>query len=64
MWVILIGNIIVFVVLLLNCKKMMVIKFFMCNLVFVDFLMGVYLLLLVVIDIYSFGEYFNFVVVW
>lgn len=43
---------------------MMVIKFFMCNLVFVDFLMGVYLLLLVVIDIYSFGEYFNFVIVW
>jgi len=58
------GNIVVFLVLVSNRKKMTVPKFLMCNLAFADFLMGIYLLLLASIDIHTLGEYFNYAILW
>lgn len=60
----LLGNSVVLIVLTTSRGKFTVPKFLMCNLAFADFMMGVYLILLASIDIYTLGEYFNHAVQW
>lgn len=60
----LLGNSVVFLVLITSRSKFTVPKFLMCNLAFADFFMGVYLLLLASIDVHTLGEYFNYAVQW
>ncbi|XP_064623251.1 follicle-stimulating hormone receptor-like [Lineus longissimus] len=58
------GNITVLVVMLGNRHKLNVSKFLMCNLAFADLTMGVYILILAVIDIKTLNQYFNFAIAW
>lgn len=54
-----VGNTSVLVVLLSDYSLFTVPKFLMCNLAFADLVMGLYLLLLALVDLHSTGEYFN-----
>ena len=44
--------------------RMTVSKFLMVNLAFADFCMGVYLLMIAVMDLNTIGVYFNFAIDW
>lgn len=58
------GNLAVMVVLMSGRFTMSVSKFLMCNLAFADFCMGVYLLLIAVVDLHTIGIYFNYAIDW
>ncbi|RWS22793.1 lutropin-choriogonadotropic hormone receptor-like protein [Leptotrombidium deliense] len=58
------GNAAVMVVLMSGRFAMSVSKFLMCNLAFADFCMGIYLLIIAVIDVHTIGVYFNYAIDW
>ncbi|KAK6635620.1 hypothetical protein RUM44_000874 [Polyplax serrata] len=60
----LLGNLAVLLVLISSRFRMTVPKFLMCNLAIADFFMGVYLLLIAIMDVRSIGVYFNFAIDW
>ncbi|XP_032882359.1 thyrotropin receptor [Amblyraja radiata] len=58
------GNIAVLVILLTSRYKLTVPRFLMCNLAFADLCMGVYLLQIASVDLYTRGEYYNHAIDW
>ncbi|KAH0515268.1 Thyrotropin receptor [Microtus ochrogaster] len=60
----LLGNIFVLFILLTSHYKLTVPRFLMCNLAFADFCMGVYLLLIASVDVYTQSEYYNHAIDW
>lgn len=58
------GNLAVLLVLLSSRFRMTVPKFLMCNLALADLCMGVYLLLIAIMDARSIGDYFNHAIDW
>ncbi|XP_016659101.1 lutropin-choriogonadotropic hormone receptor-like [Acyrthosiphon pisum] len=60
----LLGNMAVLFVLLSSRFRLTVPKFLMCNLAMADFCMGLYLLLIAVMDARSIGQYFNHAIFW
>uniref|UniRef100_A0A2H8TYZ0 Lutropin-choriogonadotropic hormone receptor n=1 Tax=Melanaphis sacchari TaxID=742174 RepID=A0A2H8TYZ0_9HEMI len=60
----LLGNMAVLFVLLSSRFRLTVPKFLMCNLAMADFCMGLYLLLIAVMDARSIGHYFNHAIFW
>ncbi|XP_041978814.1 lutropin-choriogonadotropic hormone receptor-like [Aricia agestis] len=59
-----VGNIAVLLVLLMNHTEMTVPRFLMCHLAFSDLCTGLYLFMLAVVDLMSFGEFFNYAYDW
>lgn len=60
----LLGNVFVLVILLTSHYKLTVPRFLMCNLAFADFCMGLYLLLIASVDLYTQSEYYNHAIDW
>ncbi|XP_076872013.1 lutropin-choriogonadotropic hormone receptor-like isoform X2 [Brachyhypopomus gauderio] len=60
----LVGNLAVLVVLLSSPQKMNTSRFLMCNLAFADLCMGLYLLLIALMDHWSRREYYNHAMAW
>nr|BAO01099.1 neuropeptide GPCR A49 [Nilaparvata lugens] len=60
----LLGNLAVLLVLLSSRFRMTVPKFLMCNLALADLCMGLYLLLIAIMDARSIGDYFNYAIDW
>jgi thyroid stimulating hormone receptor len=60
----LVGNLAVLVVLMSGRFSMSVSKFLMCNLAFADFCMGVYMLIILLVDFRTIGAYFNYAIDW
>ncbi|XP_049755736.1 thyrotropin receptor isoform X2 [Elephas maximus indicus] len=60
----LLGNVFVLFVLLTSHYKLTVPRFLMCNLAFADFCMGMYLLLIASVDLYTHSEYYNHAIDW
>ncbi|XP_028733637.1 thyrotropin receptor [Peromyscus leucopus] len=60
----LLGNVFVLFILLTSHYKLTVPRFLMCNLAFADFCMGVYLLLIASVDLYTHSEYYNHAIDW
>lgn len=60
----LLGNLAVLLVLISSRFRMTVPKFLMCNLAVADLCMGLYLLLIAIMDVRSIGVYFNFAIDW
>ncbi|XP_039739892.1 thyrotropin receptor isoform X3 [Pteropus medius] len=60
----LLGNVFVLAVLLTSHYKLTVPRFLMCNLAFADFCMGMYLLLIASVDLYTHSEYYNHAIDW
>ncbi|XP_075229553.1 lutropin-choriogonadotropic hormone receptor-like [Lycorma delicatula] len=60
----LLGNMAVLLVLLSSRFRMTVPKFLMCNLSVADLCMGLYLLLIAIMDVRSIGDYFNYAIDW
>lgn len=58
------GNLAVMVVLMSGRFSMTVSKFLMSNLAFADFCMGLYLLIIAIIDARTIGVYFNHAIDW
>ncbi|XP_009992224.1 PREDICTED: thyrotropin receptor isoform X2 [Chaetura pelagica] len=58
------GNIFVLFILLTSHYKLTVPRFLMCNLAFADFCMGLYLLLIASVDLYTSSEYYNHAIEW
>ncbi|XP_078263136.1 thyrotropin receptor [Rhinoraja longicauda] len=58
------GNISVLVILLTSRYKLTVPRFLMCNLAVADLCMGVYLLQIASVDLYTRGEYYNHAIDW
>ncbi|XP_072129258.1 thyrotropin receptor [Mobula birostris] len=58
------GNIFVLLILLTSRYKLTVPRFLMCNLAFADFCMGVYLLQIASVDLYTRSEYYNYAIDW
>uniref|UniRef100_A0A8C5WKS5 Thyrotropin receptor n=1 Tax=Leptobrachium leishanense TaxID=445787 RepID=A0A8C5WKS5_9ANUR len=58
------GNTFVFFILLTSHYKLTVSRFLMCNLAFADFCMGIYLLLIASVDLYTSSEYYNYAINW
>lgn len=58
------GNLAVLLVLISSRFRMTVPKFLMCNLAVADLCMGLYLLLIAIMDVRSIGVYFNFAIDW
>uniref|UniRef100_A0A4W4GT60 Thyrotropin receptor n=1 Tax=Electrophorus electricus TaxID=8005 RepID=A0A4W4GT60_ELEEL len=58
------GNLLVLFVLLTSHYKLSVSRFFMCHLAFADLCMGIYLLLIASVDIYTQSEYYNYAIDW
>ncbi|XP_076874272.1 LOW QUALITY PROTEIN: thyrotropin receptor [Brachyhypopomus gauderio] len=58
------GNLLVLFVLLTSHYKLSVSRFFMCHLAFADLCMGIYLLLIASVDIYTQSEYYNHAIDW
>ncbi|XP_065540734.1 thyrotropin receptor isoform X2 [Lathamus discolor] len=58
------GNIFVLCILLTSHYKLTVPRFLMCNLAFADFCMGLYLLLIASVDLYTRSEYYNHAIEW
>ncbi|XP_071282784.1 thyrotropin receptor isoform X2 [Agelaius tricolor] len=58
------GNIFVLFILLTSHYKLTVPRFLMCNLAFADFCMGLYLLLIASVDLYTRSEYYNHAIEW
>ncbi|XP_035868707.1 thyrotropin receptor isoform X2 [Phyllostomus discolor] len=60
----LLGNVFVLLILLTSHYKLTVPRFLMCNLAFADFCMGMYLLLIASVDLYTHSEYYNHAIDW
>ncbi|XP_077605371.1 follicle-stimulating hormone receptor isoform X2 [Crocuta crocuta] len=58
------GNIIVLMILITSQYKLTVPRFLMCNLAFADLCIGVYLLLIASVDIYTKSQYHNYAIDW
>lgn len=58
------GNMTVLLVLLSSRFRMTVPKFLMCNLAIADLCMGIYLILIAIMDARSIGDYFNHAIDW
>ncbi|GCC34371.1 hypothetical protein chiPu_0012844 [Chiloscyllium punctatum] len=58
------GNIIVFIVLVISQNKLTVPRFLMCNLAFADLCMGLYLLLIASVDLSTRSQYYNYAIDW
>ncbi|CAK7297020.1 Follicle-stimulating hormone receptor [Vulpes lagopus] len=58
------GNIIVLVILITSQYKLTVPRFLMCNLAFADLCIGIYLLLIASVDIYTKSQYHNYAIDW
>lgn len=58
------GNTFVLFILLTSHYKLTVPRFLMCNLAFADFCMGLYLLLIASVDLYTKSEYYNHAIDW
>nr|XP_033809165.1 thyrotropin receptor [Geotrypetes seraphini] len=58
------GNIFVLFILITSHYKLTVPRFLMCNLAFADFCMGIYLLLIASVDLYTRSEYYNYAIDW
>ncbi|XP_008503393.1 thyrotropin receptor isoform X2 [Calypte anna] len=58
------GNTFVLLILLTSHYKLTVQRFLMCNLAFADFCMGLYLLLIASVDLYTRSEYYNHAIEW
>ncbi|XP_068082103.1 lutropin-choriogonadotropic hormone receptor [Anabrus simplex] len=58
------GNLAVLIVMMSSRFRMTVPKFLMCNLAIADLCMGVYLLLIAIMDSKSMGQYFNYAIDW
>ncbi|XP_058248726.1 thyrotropin receptor [Hemibagrus wyckioides] len=58
------GNLVVLFVLLTSHYKLSVSRFLMCHLAFADFCMGIYLLLIASVDLYTQSEYYNHAIDW
>ncbi|VVC90866.1 unnamed protein product [Leptidea sinapis] len=59
-----VGNVAVLLVLLANHTEMTVPRFLMCHLAFSDLCTGLYLFMLAVVDLRSYGEFFNYAYDW
>ncbi|CAK1551320.1 unnamed protein product [Leptosia nina] len=59
-----VGNVAVLLVLLTNHTELTVPRFLMCHLAFSDLCTGVYLSMLAVVDLRSYGEFFNYAYDW
>ncbi|XP_075978019.1 lutropin-choriogonadotropic hormone receptor-like [Anticarsia gemmatalis] len=59
-----VGNVAVLLVLLTNHTEMTVPRFLMCHLAFSDLCTGLYLFMLAVVDLRSYGEFFNYAYDW
>nr|XP_060613231.1 thyrotropin receptor [Anolis sagrei ordinatus] len=59
-----VGNAFVLFILLTSHYKLTVPRFLMCNLAFADFCMGLYLLLIASVDLYTRSEYYNHAIDW
>ncbi|XP_006884695.1 PREDICTED: thyrotropin receptor [Elephantulus edwardii] len=60
----LLGNVFVLLILLTSHYKWTVPRFLMCNLAFADFCMGMYLILIASVDLYTHSEYYNHAIDW
>nr|XP_035925101.1 follicle-stimulating hormone receptor isoform X4 [Halichoerus grypus] len=58
------GNIIVLMILITSQYKLTVPRFLMCNLAFADLCIGIYLLLIASVDIYTKSQYHNYAIDW
>ncbi|KPJ07033.1 Lutropin-choriogonadotropic hormone receptor [Papilio machaon] len=59
-----VGNVAVLLVLVTNHAELTVPRFLMCHLAFSDLCTGVYLLMIAVVDLRSYGEFFNYAYSW
>ncbi|CAH0585472.1 unnamed protein product [Chrysodeixis includens] len=59
-----VGNVAVLLVLLTNHTELTVPRFLMCHLAFSDLCTGIYLFMLAVVDLRSYGEFFNYAYDW
>ncbi|CAH2095884.1 unnamed protein product [Euphydryas editha] len=59
-----VGNIAVLLVLLTNHVELTVPRFLMCHLAFSDLCTGLYLFMIAVVDLRSYGEFFNYAYDW
>lgn len=59
-----VGNVAVLVVLLTNQSELTVPRFLMCHLAFSDLCTGIYLFMIAVVDLRSYGEFFNYAYDW
>lgn len=59
-----VGNLAVLIVLLANHSELTVPRFLMCHLALADLCTGLYLFMLAVVDLKSFGEFFNHAYDW
>lgn len=59
-----VGNIAVLLVLLTNHTELTVPRFLMCHLAFSDLCTGLYLFMLAIVDLRSYGEFFNYAYSW
>lgn len=58
------GNFVVFVILISSQYKLTVPRFLMCNLAFADLCTGIYLLLIAIKDIQTKSQYYNYAIEW
>lgn len=58
------GNLAVLVILLISHHKLTISRFLMCNLAFADLCMGLYLMLIALMDYHSRHEYYNHATDW
>lgn len=59
-----VGNVAVLLVLLMNHTELTVPRFLMCHLAFSDLCTGLYLFMIAVVDLRSYGEFFNYAYDW
>ncbi|XP_076153376.1 follicle-stimulating hormone receptor [Alosa pseudoharengus] len=59
-----VGNAVVLLVLLTSRYKLTVPRFLMCHLAFADLCMGIYLMIIASVDIYTRAQYYNFGIDW
>ncbi|XP_014823898.1 PREDICTED: lutropin-choriogonadotropic hormone receptor-like isoform X1 [Poecilia mexicana] len=60
----LLGNAVVLLVLLGSRSKLTVPRFLMCHLAFADLCMGIYLLVIATVDMFTHGRYYNHAIDW
>ncbi|XP_014889940.1 follicle-stimulating hormone receptor isoform X2 [Poecilia latipinna] len=60
----LLGNTVVLLVLLGSHSKLTVPRFLMCHLAFADLCMGIYLLVIATVDMFTHGRYYNHAIDW
>nr|XP_008100964.1 PREDICTED: follicle-stimulating hormone receptor-like [Anolis carolinensis] len=58
------GNLVVFIILVSSQYKLTVPRFLMCNLAFADLCTGIYLLLIAIKDVQTRSQYYNYAIDW